>query len=93
LSFSWVSGVQHLNHPLTWAACIRYAFSDLLANKAPDFQSSFVIILFASTSKRPEYYLCKPLNNSLEFTLFSGFSKLVVNVSSGFVSFVVDRES
>jgi hypothetical protein len=30
---SWISGTQSVNHPLTWAACIRYSFSNLIANK------------------------------------------------------------
>ncbi len=29
----WVSGISNINHPLTWAACIRYVYSTLLPNK------------------------------------------------------------
>jgi hypothetical protein len=75
----WVSGTLSVNHPVVWAACIRYAFSNLVTNKSSEFVNSFVVILFPSLSRRAEYYVCRPVHSKLEFTLFNGFNKLLVN--------------
>lgn len=84
----WLSGISSLNHPFAWSACLRYRFSSMIKNnKSEYFRNQFVVILFSSLTKIPEYYLCTTINSKLDFVLLNGCSNFVLNVNFLFIIF------
>lgn len=61
----------------------------ILFSRSNEFTKSFILILFPTSTKRPEFYLCKSVHSNLEFALYNGFNKLIVNVSSSFIYFLL----
>ena len=56
---------------------MRYKFSSSILKRINDEDDSFLIVLFPSTHKKPEFYKCTTSQLNLEFTLFSGQEKLI----------------
>ncbi|CAL1534439.1 unnamed protein product [Lymnaea stagnalis] len=90
----WVSGVEFVQHPFVWAACLRYIHNANLTDRVCLPPDDFLLIIYSPLHSRPEFYQCvtNSGNTNLDFELFSGYEvanivKALSNPSEGFTEF------
>uniref|UniRef100_A0A3B5BLT1 STIL centriolar assembly protein n=1 Tax=Stegastes partitus TaxID=144197 RepID=A0A3B5BLT1_9TELE len=55
----WLSEVAHAYNPQVWAWCLRFMFSLTLQDRVLTENSSFLLVLFGSTHKAPQFFQCR----------------------------------
>ncbi|XP_028300381.1 SCL-interrupting locus protein homolog isoform X2 [Gouania willdenowi] len=67
----WVSGVTHISNPQVWAWCLRFLFGSTLQDRVFSESGSFLLVLFSSTHRRPQFFQCQIQSPQLDFQLLS----------------------
>ena len=57
-SYSWVSGVSSLRHPVVWTACVAYINSTALSDRVWGEGGSFVTLVYLEGSSQPVFSQC-----------------------------------
>lgn len=56
---------------------MRYTYSSSISKRLNDVDNSFLLIIFPSTHRKPEFYNCIPVESKLEFSLLAAQEKLI----------------
>ncbi|CAF90489.1 unnamed protein product, partial [Tetraodon nigroviridis] len=54
----WLSGVTHVSSPQVWVSCLHFLFSSALLDRVFSDEGHFLLVLFCSTHKSPQFYKC-----------------------------------
>ncbi|XP_068449013.1 SCL-interrupting locus protein homolog [Clinocottus analis] len=52
----WLSGVAHVSSPQVWAWCVRFLYSSALQDRVLSESRCFLLVLFASTHRAPQFF-------------------------------------
>ncbi|XP_029356427.1 SCL-interrupting locus protein homolog [Echeneis naucrates] len=82
----WVSGVSHLSNPQVMSWCLRFLFSSALQNRVLSESGCFLLVLFASTHRAPQFFQCRGPGTipgpgsglQLYFELLTGFQSVTL---------------
>uniref|UniRef100_A0A8D2L1A0 STIL centriolar assembly protein n=1 Tax=Varanus komodoensis TaxID=61221 RepID=A0A8D2L1A0_VARKO len=62
----WLSGISHIYNPQVWTCCLRFLFSSSIQERVLSESGSFLIVLYSSKHKDPEFYECLPCGGHTE---------------------------
>eukprot|EP00066_Takifugu_rubripes_P027738 XP_011617004.1 PREDICTED: SCL-interrupting locus protein [Takifugu rubripes] len=54
----WLSGVTHVSSPHVWVWCLQFLFNSSLQDRVFSDGDYFLLVLFCSTHKSPQFYKC-----------------------------------
>ncbi|XP_029683797.1 SCL-interrupting locus protein homolog [Takifugu rubripes] len=54
----WLSGVTHVSSPHVWVWCLQFLFNSALQDRVFSDGDYFLLVLFCSTHKSPQFYKC-----------------------------------
>ncbi|XP_069578515.1 SCL-interrupting locus protein homolog isoform X2 [Brachyistius frenatus] len=57
----WLSGVTHVYSPQVWAWSLRFMFSSALQDRVLSESGSFLLVVFGSTHRAPQFFQCRGL--------------------------------
>ncbi|KAM9358448.1 SCL-interrupting locus protein homolog [Symphorus nematophorus] len=55
----WLSGVTHVYNPQVWAWSLRFLFSSALRDRVFSESRCFLLVLFGSTHRAPQFFQCQ----------------------------------
>ncbi|KAK1896337.1 SCL-interrupting locus protein like [Dissostichus eleginoides] len=68
----WLSGVTHIYSPQVWAWCLRFLYSAALQDRVFSESGCFLLVLFGSTHRAPQFFQCRGSGSHLDYQLLSG---------------------
>ncbi|XP_055021229.1 LOW QUALITY PROTEIN: SCL-interrupting locus protein homolog [Boleophthalmus pectinirostris] len=68
----WFSGVTHVHSPQVWAWTLRFLYSASIQDRALSESGCFLLLLFASTHRAPQFFQCKVNGPELSYQLLTG---------------------
>ncbi|KAK5907840.1 hypothetical protein CesoFtcFv8_005649 [Champsocephalus esox] len=68
----WLSGVTHIYSPQVWAWCLRFLYSAALQDRVFSESGCFLLVLFGSTHRAPQFLQCRGSGSHLDYQLLSG---------------------
>ncbi|KAK2908247.1 SCL-interrupting locus protein homolog isoform X1 [Channa argus] len=74
----WLSGVTHIYNPQVWAWCLRFLFSSALQDRVLSESGCFLLVLFGSTHRAPQFFQCRGPRPGLQldYQLLTGFQSV-----------------
>ncbi|XP_055077032.1 SCL-interrupting locus protein homolog [Periophthalmus magnuspinnatus] len=68
----WFSGATHVHSPQVWAWTLRFLYSAAIQDRVLSESGSFLLLLFASTHRAPQFFQCKVNGPELCYQLLTG---------------------
>uniref|UniRef100_A0A3B4B7V7 STIL N-terminal domain-containing protein n=1 Tax=Periophthalmus magnuspinnatus TaxID=409849 RepID=A0A3B4B7V7_9GOBI len=68
----WFSGATHVHSPQVWAWILRFLYSAAIQDRVLSESGSFLLLLFASTHRAPQFFQCKVNGPELCYQLLTG---------------------
>uniref|UniRef100_A0AAV2KWJ5 STIL N-terminal domain-containing protein n=1 Tax=Knipowitschia caucasica TaxID=637954 RepID=A0AAV2KWJ5_KNICA len=68
----WFSGVTQVHSPQVWAWTLRFLYSSCIQDRVLSESRKFLLLLFASTHRAPQFFQCKVDGPGLSFQLLTG---------------------
>eukprot|EP00795_Rhopilema_esculentum_P016830 gene16830-8300_t len=78
----WISGVEDISHPFTWACCLKFIRADYINERVIAPPSSFLLLHYPTSKGHPDFYESQPTldaNGGKVFDLLTCKEQLVLS--------------